>query len=1499
MSRAPPGAHAPPSGGGASVRPRRRTDLGRLFARLLCAVFALVGVVPFAGGALVRARFVQDWASRQISQVLASELGVSARFDLRVEPWPLRISLENVEVDATDGGGPFLTARAVEVRPRIFSLVAGKVDAGSVEVLEPRLRAVIRRGELANLAYKAPAKGGGGGPTRAPLAALSISDARVDVTVDDARLVLSEIDVDLTTEAAPASDPLGFVLEIALRSSGGGLASVGRFHRRADVDDAAWEDRICRLDLRARVGEGGVLVRRLAFAASADFDPDPGTAPPCVLAPSDWRKVELELGALRVTGLPGLSAGPSEAWLERLRYDGRVHARAGLGLLHRAADRAPTAGFAALDLRISGDASLATLGPDAGSLPSIEGTIHAERVGVDLMVFATRLDAKLRTTARELFVEDLDADWADGHVGAERVTVRPFAPGVGFETTPVDVRDVEFTGLMRDLGVHPQAWVGWSIKEAKLDGFRGRLVPPDLSSPIEAKTRDFGVYDRPAQDLDKRRFVGTPQGVVRGTFKVSPTGIVLSNMLVDTGRTKTRATVFIGFLPVLGVDVQKGSVVDLADLSPLADIKLEGVAAIEGKAYGPYSKVEMDGWVGIKNFVFGGFPIGELERTKYHFEPLLVRLEKARVRHDESLLVAKTATFDFARPDKAVVVADADVEVREAPFLRIRDLFEILRFDKDRRWDEIDGLVSGTAKVHYSLGGREDVCGGGYLTVSSALELSDTDVFGERFDAGSATFDLVWDDLDAGGNGMQLDLRSATLRKAAGSVLLDANVQRGGAIRGNVVVSGLPISKLDALGAFGTRLDGSVGLFGEISGSLGAMRGDFDVRVGSVRIGPSALPASALRVEMLPGPPARPVGITRCKHAIYPPYTDAEFLKDTPDGEFRVSGKLLGGQIKTDGLSISRQRAKKVKGDLALDKLDLGSLANLAPGLRLVTKPPTGSLSARVAIESLPLQDLSAAKVDVKLDALTLQQGESGLALREAFGDLSLSGDRLKVPRLALDVRTQLGLKATVDLDGSIKNVSTQPVLDLDVLLRQTDLAAIAAELPGVTRAGGKVSALVNVTGPPSALRYSGMMSLRGGTFKPKAYDVTVSDMQFDLLIDDGEAKVEKGTARVGSGTLAFGATVPIRGTEIGDAALSLSAKGVKIPVAQGISLTADAELGVDIPRASADAAPGPTLAALPKVKGEVSITQFSYTRPIALSLNLGDLIPRPQRSNVETYDPAGDVVAFDINVVAKNSLKFSNNLVDLQLDVAQPGLAISGTNQRYGARGELKVGAASKLKLRQIEFDVREGTIRFDDPAHFVPKVDVRAVTEYRRYATAGAQPATAAAQSAALSGVWRITLRATGEPSDLTLGMTSDPPLAQDDILLLLTTGMTRAELDRSLASSLGETVGLEALSSLTGVDRAVKNTIPFIDEFRFGSTYSTRSGRTEPSVTLGKRITDSLRANVTTTVSENREVRSNIEWRIDPRFSIQGAYDNVNDSAANIGNVGVDLRWRLEFE
>ena len=77
---------------------RRRRDWGRIVTRILCALFAVVGVIPLVAGGLARLDSVQRWAAERTTQLLRDKLGLEARYELELRPWPLSSSVRIVQV---------------------------------------------------------------------------------------------------------------------------------------------------------------------------------------------------------------------------------------------------------------------------------------------------------------------------------------------------------------------------------------------------------------------------------------------------------------------------------------------------------------------------------------------------------------------------------------------------------------------------------------------------------------------------------------------------------------------------------------------------------------------------------------------------------------------------------------------------------------------------------------------------------------------------------------------------------------------------------------------------------------------------------------------------------------------------------------------------------------------------------------------------------------------------------------------------------------------------------------------------------------------------------------------------------------------------------------------------------------------------------------------------------------------------------------------------------
>jgi translocation and assembly module TamB len=1493
-----PGRGVTRAGPGEPPRPRH-VDLGRLAARLLCALLAVVGLVPLTLGVLVRLRSVQAWAARETARVVEQQLGLDASYVLHLEPWPLQIALSELRIEANDGGSPFLAARRVVVQPRLFALLDGELDVGEVRVEEPSVRAVLVGGAITNLDLDLPkADPNAPPPSRLPFSALSLSNGELDLTLDGVRLRVRQADLDLGVDESGDRKPGAMPprpIELSLRS---GAVAVDHQHTDPVGGQRVDEDRLCSFELRARVSAGELLVRRLDVEGALDLDPSVDSRPGCVLPESDWRRTSLHGSALRVAF--------DEQGLEHV--EGRLSARLPLPFVHRLVDLGPVSGALALDAE-----DFAWSRGDR--LPKFTGRIEAEGVGVASKSVAERLRASVTLADDVVRASGIEVAWSGGEATIDEVRIAPLAEGIPLEATAIRVKDVAFARLFESLNGSPNAHVAWQLDDVAFATFQGTLSPLALRGPMLAETRDFTVFDRPAWQEDRRRLVGLTSANIDGEFEVAEAGIFLNDLTITMPRSKIVTTVKLHFTQELGVSIKEGTVLDLADLTPLASLEVAGRAQLRAETGGRFTHPELKGEISLEDFAIEGFPVGKLAGS-VAFEPLKVELTNGTLTHGGSSARVPSLELDFGRPP-ATLVMKSTLDTKQGGF-RAEDFLEMLRLERDPRYRDIRAVARGIADASFVLGGPEDACGGGKLSTTARFDLSDVVVLGQSFDTGGVELDYLWDDRAAGALGVVVDVHALTLRKGEGTVVGRASIRHDGEVEADFTATAMPLASVDMLGLEpkDDRIlpEGTLAGVARFDGTLQRLRGTFDVSLSPIRLGPAMLPASRLEVVMLPE--AKPVeyeGKTVCDNRILrtAPATEADGERGTEEAaSYQIRrGKLFGGQLSIDDLILTRgERQVLREGTIRFDQLDLGALANLVRGVAYSSKAPKGLASGELRLEQMPLDNPALGEARVRIDRLELARGGVSVRVGKVDQEIALTADSIKFPSVPLTITPRDGLSATVTLSGRVEELSTLPRFDLHAQLTPVDLAKITERLPFISRAGGVVSGGLHLDGPYLLPSLTGELRLERGLVRFAGAGIPLDDVNVRLLVKEGEIEIKEASARAGtSGQLSLTGRMPLRGLELTEVNATLAARDVALPLADGVKATASALLRIAYQPGARGGFLGDALGSaasgrLPQVTGTVSLSSFTYARPIAFRLDLDQLTGKT-RTVVETYDPKNDLLAFDVSVVSPRPLRISNNLLDTSLEVSAPGLRLTGTNQRFGARGSLRLETGSKLFIQGHDFRVREGRIDFDNPTRVTPKLDVSAETEIRRYAstaTATGTQASAADASASAGNVWRVLMHATGDTDAPALQLSSDPPLSQDDIVLLLQLGMTRAELDRSLATSLAQSVSFEALSALTGFDQALRKTVPLIDDFRLGSQYSSRTGRPEPTVSVGKRITEDVRATVTSGLSDNRELRSNVEWKLRRGVSLQGSYDNVNDvSSSTIGNLGADLRWRIEFE
>ncbi|EAU63185.1 conserved hypothetical protein [Stigmatella aurantiaca DW4/3-1] len=201
-------------------------------------------------------------------------------------------------------------------------------------------------------------------------------------------------------------------------------------------------------------------------------------------------------------------------------------------------------------------------------------------------------------------------------------------------------------------------------------------------------------------------------------------------------------------------------------------------------------------------------------------------------------------------------------------------------------------------------------------------------------------------------------------------------------------------------------------------------------------------------------------------------------------------------------------------------------------------------------------------------------------------------------------------------------------------------------------------------------------------------------------------------------------------------------------------------------------------------------------------------------------------------------------------------------------------------MSFRNNQFAISEGQVEFRERYGIDMVFDVRAQTLVREYT---------------------VKVHAFGRPADPQVLFSSEPSLAEGDVLSLLTLGVTSTDKETAASASAG--LAAEALFNASGLDRQVKRFLPSNSilkdlSFQISTTYNDATRQAEPTAQLESKIlSDQLKIGMSQPVS-GRGTRARAEYRFDNRLSAQAQWDNENNEAA-LGNLGLELKLSWEVE
>ena len=140
--------------------------VARWFARIVLALLALIGALPLFVSLALRSPAVQLRLQEEARAAMMRELGVACSLRAELTLLPPEIVLRDVVIPANDGPVPALTAIRARVRPKLFSLLSGRIDAGEVTVEAPKVRVIVDGTGVKNVTYRLPPSKG---PSKGPL----------------------------------------------------------------------------------------------------------------------------------------------------------------------------------------------------------------------------------------------------------------------------------------------------------------------------------------------------------------------------------------------------------------------------------------------------------------------------------------------------------------------------------------------------------------------------------------------------------------------------------------------------------------------------------------------------------------------------------------------------------------------------------------------------------------------------------------------------------------------------------------------------------------------------------------------------------------------------------------------------------------------------------------------------------------------------------------------------------------------------------------------------------------------------------------------------------------------------------------------------------------------------------------------------------------------------------------------------------------------------------
>ncbi len=449
----------------------------------------------------------------------------------------------------------------------------------------------------------------------------------------------------------------------------------------------------------------------------------------------------------------------------------------------------------------------------------------------------------------------------------------------------------------------------------------------------------------------------------------------------------------------------------------------------------------------------------------------------------------------------------------------------------------------------------------------------------------------------------------------------------------------------------------------------------------------------------------------------------------------------------------------------------------------------------------------------------------------------------------------------TVRVAGNPLRVSGKATWEGDLDAR-LEGAIPAATLRLVTdvfeRLDGTMRLELRLTGNYRSPSLVGTGRLDGGIFSFRGYGQLFEDMSAEAVVSREKIVFDHFQGRSGGGYLDGRGELPLRFGATDKMYFSVDFFDMRYPYPDDFRPTVQGHVELF----------GPVEDLM--VTGDVEVQSARYTKTLEpekafldFRRRLADVTARREKSEFR--------VRLDVDVIADGTIRVKNNLADAE---AKGEFKVAGDTSRVVILGSFDV-LQGTVSYRGNNYEIKRLAVDFQDPRRNNPRLDARAETR---------------------KGSVTVAVSVTGTLDKYEVELSSDPPLSKNDIVSLLSLGVTSESLAGSEGSvGVGTAAGL-ALGPYKGrVEEGIRGVVG-LDKFTIEPSFSPVTKTFEPKFIVGKSFGERLSVSASSNVGASTESSVAAEIKLLENVYLQGGWESSTTSQE--GDLGGDLKFRYRY-